>query len=108
MSVGIAPVARIIRESLPDIDRLTGQMLWGLVVNRDVRLPGGETVSGSFRWWGGIMAEAVGEGDYLDYYCHSWFLKSIMEGLEPGLYDKKEGELRGQLEDLGWEFIEVR
>jgi len=30
-------------------------------VNRDVYLPDGEEISGSFRWWGARIAEAVGK-----------------------------------------------
>ncbi len=95
-----------IKKSLPNIGSDDGEILWGLVVNRDVKLPSGQIVSGSFRWWGARIAEAVGEGDYLDYYMSSTFRKMILEAIEPGLYDRLESEMKSDLESKGWEFIE--
>jgi hypothetical protein len=59
-----------IRTTFPDIDHSIGSALWTVFINRDVYTPEGELIRGTFRWWGGIIADVVGAGeDYLDYYC---------------------------------------
>ena len=99
-------VLEAINEALPGLDSTQGKIFWGLVVNRNIKIPNGEVISGSFRWWGARIAEAVGDGDYLDYYMSSGFLKMILEVVEPGKYEKMEKELQEKLENSGWEFIE--
>jgi len=59
-----------IRTTFPNIDHTIGSALWTVFINRDVYTPDGELIRGSFRWWGGILADVIGRGeDYLDYYC---------------------------------------
>jgi hypothetical protein len=59
-----------IRVAFPDIDHEIGTALWTAFVNRNVYTPKGELIQGTFRWWGGVIADIVGRGEsYLDYYC---------------------------------------
>jgi len=60
-----------IRVAFPDINQSIGSALWTVFINRDVYTPEGELIRGSFRWWGGVIADVVGFGeDYLSYYCN--------------------------------------
>lgn len=63
-------VVEWIREVFPKLDHTTGTALWTAFINRDVYTPDGKLIRGSFRWWGGVIADIVDMGeDYMNYYC---------------------------------------
>ena len=54
-----------------------GQALWTVVAGEEILFPGlDKPYRATFRYWGGLIAEAVGEGDYLTYYCSYEYINS--------------------------------
>lgn len=82
-----------IMDAFPNgFDHDTGTAMWTAFINRDVYTPDGELINGSFRWWGGVIADARNKGeDYLDYYC-SYANDALVRDIER------------ILESKGWKF----
>jgi hypothetical protein len=86
------PVEWIMKAFPKGFDYDTGTAMWTAFINRDVYFPDGQLVNGSFRWWGGVIADARNKGEsYLDYYC-SYAIDAAVKILEK------------KLEKLGWKF----
>ena len=76
-------------------------------MNRDITLPDGRDASGSFRWWGARIAEAVGEGDYLDYYMSASLTKNMLSIMVSEEYVKGlEDGIEQSLLTAGWKIEE--
>ena len=88
------------------VDKITGQILWGILVNSNVYTPDGEEVGASFRGTGKIISELVGEGDYLDYYMSSGFTKEMLKTIGFNA-DAFENDLRQKLLDAGWKIEKI-
>ena len=47
-----------------------GKALWTVVAGEEILFPGlDKPYRATWRFWGGLIAEAIGEGDYGTYYC---------------------------------------
>lgn len=54
-----------------------GRALWTVVAGETILFPGlNEPYRATFRFWDGLIAEVIGEGDYLTYYCSYEYIDS--------------------------------
>ena len=96
-----------LRKTFPNgLDKFEGQILWGLLINSDVYTPDGDEVGASFRGTGKVMAELVGEGDYLDYYMQNNLIKHLLKSIGFDA-DKLESDLKEKLDNDGWRIEEI-
>lgn len=75
----------------------------------------GETWSCSWRYAGGLVAELVGEGDYLNWYCSGMGGLATYDTGDPDEFNSERGyvkegvvtdEIREDLKKLGWIVLE--
>ena len=54
-----------------------GQALWTVVAGEEILFPGlDKPYRATFRYWGDLIAEVIGEGDYGTYYCSFEYIDS--------------------------------
>ena len=69
------------KEIFPDLDRIDGSILWGILKNADVTDTNGESLSGSFRYNCATIALVTGVGDYLTYYMSDTLTATMLRAM---------------------------